>query len=130
MKIAINGGVKKIKYKMPPRFAFGSNEQKEVKKMINYYRQRGQDPKFSGMWEKKFSNLFSKYQGGGYSNIVATGTGAIYIAMKALELPKNSDVLICPVTCAGNFSCITEQGLNPILLDTKKMSYNIFLKYF
>ena len=54
MKIAINGGVKEIKYKMPPRFAFGSNEQKEVKKMINYYRQRGQDPKFSGMWEKKF----------------------------------------------------------------------------
>ena len=44
MKIAINGGVKKIKYKMPPRFAFGSNEQKEVKKMINYYRQKGQDP--------------------------------------------------------------------------------------
>ncbi len=127
MKIAIKGGNKEIKYKMPPRFAFGSNEQKEVQKMIKYYRKRGQDPKFSGIWEKKFSNLFSKYQGGGYSNIVATGTGAIYIAMKALELPKNSDVLISPVTCAGNFSCITEQGLNPILLDSKKMSYNVNL---
>ena len=53
--------------------------------------------------------------GGGYSDAVATGTGAIYVAMKALELPKNSDVIICPVTCSGNFSCITEQGLNPIL---------------
>ena len=71
--------------------------------------------------------MFSKYQGGGHSNIVATVTGAIYIAMKALELPKNSDVLICPVTCAGNFSCITEQGHNPILLDSKKMSYNVSL---
>ena len=127
MKIAINGGKRQISYKMPPRFAFGSNEQKEVEKMVKYYKTRGQDPKFSGIWEKKFSNLFSKYQGGGYSNIVATGTGAIYIAMKALELPKNSDVLICPVTCAGNFSCITEQGHNPILLDSKKMSYNIDL---
>ena len=27
--------------------------------------------------------------GGGYSDAVATGTGAIYIAMKALDLPKN-----------------------------------------
>ena len=128
MKIAIKGGKKQIRYKMPPRFAFGSSEQNEVKKMIRYYRSKGQDPKFSGNWEKKFSNLFSKYQGGGYSNIVATGTGAIYIAMKALELPKNSDVLICPVTCAGNFSCITEQGLNPILLDSERMSYNVSLE--
>ena len=94
MKIAIKGGSKQIKYKMPPRFAFGSNEQKEVQKMIKYYRTRGQDPKFSGIWEKKFSNLFSKYQGGGHSNIVATGTGAIYIAMKALELPKNYFLII------------------------------------
>ena len=30
MKIAIKGGNKQIKYKMPPRFAFGSKEQKEV----------------------------------------------------------------------------------------------------
>ena len=118
MKIAIKGGNKQIKYKMPPRFAFGSKEQKEVQKMIKYYRTRGKIQNFLE-FGKKFSNLFSKYQGGGHSNIVATGTGAIYIAMKALELPKNSDVLICPVTCAGNFSCITEQGHNPILLTQK-----------
>ena len=29
--------------------------------------------------------------GGGYSDAVATGTGAIYVAMKALELKKNSE---------------------------------------
>ena len=65
--------------------------------------------------------------GGGYSDAVATGTGAIYVAMKALELPKNSDVIICPVTCSGNFSCITEQGLNPILVDSEPNSYNTSL---
>ena len=65
--------------------------------------------------------------GGGYSDAVATGTGAIYVAMKALELKKNSDVIISPVTCSGNFSCITEQGLNPILVDSKPNSYNTSL---
>ena len=32
MKIAINALKRQISYKMPPRFAFGSNEQKEVEK--------------------------------------------------------------------------------------------------
>ena len=65
--------------------------------------------------------------GGGYADAVATGTGAIYVAMKALELPQNSDVLICPVTCSGNFSCITEQGHKPVLIDSEKNSYNTSL---
>jgi perosamine synthetase len=32
------------------------------------------------------------------------------------------------VTCSGNFSCITEQGHNPILIDSEKNSYNTSLK--
>ena len=32
--------------------------------------------------------------GGGYTVAVATGTGAIYVAMKALNLPINSDIII------------------------------------
>ena len=69
-----------------------------------------------------------KFYGGGYADAVATGTGAIYVAKKALEIPKNSDVIISPVTCSGNFSCITEQGHNPILVDSEVDSYNTSLK--
>ncbi len=66
-----------------------------------------------------FCEAFSKFMGGGYSDAVATGTGAIYVAMKALEIPKNSEVIISPVTCSGNFSCITEQGHKPILTESR-----------
>ena len=127
MKLAIYGGKKTRLKKMPSRFSFGVKENLEVKKMIRYYKSKGEDPKYSGEWEKKFCSAFSKFMGGGYSDAVATGTGAIYVAMKALELPKNSDVIICPVTCSGNFSCITEQGLNPILVDSEPNSYNTSL---
>ena len=48
--------------------------------------------------------------------------------MKALNLPINSDIIISPVTCSGNFSCITEQGHNPILVDADLNSYNTSLK--
>ena len=128
MKLAIHGGKKTRYQKMPSRFSFGPKENLEIKKMISYYRSKGEDPKYSGLWEKKFCSKFSKFMGGGYSDAVATGTGAIYVAMKALEIPKNSDVIISPVTCSGNFSCITEQGLNPILVDSEDGSYNTSLK--
>ena len=127
MKPAILGGSKTRITKMPPRFSFGKKENFEIKKMLKYYNKRGEDPKYSGEWEKKYCKKFSTFMGGGYSDAVATGTGAIYVAMKALELKKNSDVIISPVTCSGNFSCITEQGLNPILVDSKPNSYNTSL---
>jgi perosamine synthetase len=114
--------------KMPSRFSFGAKEKQEVNKMIYYYKSRGEDPKYAGLWEDKFCKSFSKFMGGGYSDAVATGTGAIYVAMKALNIPKNSDVIISPVTCSGNFSCITEQNLNPVLVDSEPGSYNTSLK--
>ena len=127
-KLAYYGGMKTRLEPMPIRKAFGIKEKKELKKMISYYQKKNEDPKYSGLWEKKFCDLFSKFMGGGYTDAVATGTGAIYIAMKALELPKNSEVLICPVTCSGNFACITEQGHTPVLVDSVKNSYNTNLE--
>jgi perosamine synthetase len=128
MKLAIHGGKKTRSKNMPSRFSFGPKENLEIKKMVAYYRSKGEDPKYSGLWEKKFCSEFSRFMGGGYSDAVATGTGAIYVAMKALEIPKNSDVIMSPVTCSGNFSCITEQGLNPVLVDSEVGSYNTSLK--
>ena len=127
MMLATYGGKKIRSKKMPSRFSFGPKENQEIKKMISYYKLKGEDPKYSGLWEKKFCEAFSKFMGGGYSDAVATGTGAIYVAMKALEIPKNSEVIISPVTCSGNFSCITEQGHKPILVDSEKNSYNTSL---
>tara|TARA_B100000575_G_C23065816_1_gene613665 strand:+ start:111 stop:1319 length:1209 start_codon:yes stop_codon:yes gene_type:complete len=127
-KLAINGGSKIRKQKMPSRFSFGISENKEIKKMIKYYRSRGEDPKYAGLWEKKYCIEFSKFMGGGYSDAVATGTGAIYVAMKSLQIEKGSDVIMSPVTCSGNFSCITEQGLNPIVADSSEDSYNTNLE--
>ena len=123
-KLAIFGGKKIRTTPMPKRYAFGADENKEIRKMIAFYKKKDEDPKYSGLWEEKFCNEFTKFMGGGSADAVATGTGAIYIAMKSLELPPKSDVLISPVTCAGALSCITEQGHTPVLIDSQKNSYN------
>ena len=127
MKLASYGGRKTRVKKMPSRFSFGRKEKLEIDKMISYYKKRDEDPKYSGLWESKFCKAFSEFMGGGFADAVATGTGAIYVAMKALEIPKNSEIIISPVTCSGNFSCITEQGHTPVLVDSEKNSYNTSL---
>ena len=123
-KLAIHGGKKIRNISMPSRFAFGINEELEMNKMIKYYKDKGEDPKYSGVWEEKFCKKFVNFMGGGYADAVATGTGAIYVATKSLELPKNSEILISPVTCSGALSCIIESGHQPVLIDSKPNSYN------
>ena len=73
---------------MPPRFSFGKKENSEIKKMINYYKSRGEDPKYSGKWEEKYCSNFSKFMGGGFADAVATGTGAIYVAYEIFGIAK------------------------------------------
>ena len=123
-KLAINGGPKVRTIPMPPRFALGEAEEKEILAVIHYYRERGEDPKYSGVWEEKFCEEFSSFLGGGFSDAVASGTGAIYVGMKALELPPQSDVIVSPVTDSGALNCIIEQGHRPVLCDAGPGSYN------
>ncbi|QKF83308.1 DegT/DnrJ/EryC1/StrS family aminotransferase [Halarcobacter ebronensis] len=117
-------------YEMPARFSFGNEEVYAIEKVINYYKQRGEDPGYNGVFEKEFCEKFSSYMGGGYSDAVATGTASIYTALLSLNLPKGSDVLISPVTDNGPLNCIIILGYKPVLIDSKKGSYNIDLEQF
>ena len=125
--LAIKGGDKVRHSKMPARIALGDKEEEQILAVIKYYRELNEDPKYCGFFEEKFCDEFSKFMGGGYTNAVASGTGGIYVAMKACEIPENSDVLISPVTCSGALSCITEQGHTPVVVDSAKNSYNTSL---
>ena len=72
--------------------------------MLDYYESKNEDPKYSGLCESKFCNEFSKFMGGGYTDAVATGTGAILYCNESFRSSKKSEVIICPVTCSGNLS--------------------------
>ncbi|MAH78969.1 MAG: glutamine--scyllo-inositol aminotransferase, partial [Rickettsiales bacterium] len=128
-KLAINGGNPIIEHKMPARIAFGVKEQKMISKVINFYKAQNADPGYQGFFEEEYCKVFSNYLGGGYSDAVATGTIAVYIAIAALKLEKNSEVLCSPITDPGTISAITLNGLIPKLVDSEKNSYNTsFLK--
>ena len=58
---------------------------------------------------------------------MATGTLAIFNAVQAFQLKKNSEVLVSPITDAGTLSPLILLGLKPKIMDTEKMSYNVSL---
>lgn len=66
---------------------------------------------------KIFENNFAKFVGSKYAIGCANGTDALTIALKSLNLPKNSEVIIPAMTyCSTAFSVIN-CGLKPVLVD-------------
>ncbi len=110
---------------MPVREAFGDTEYAALIEAANWYRERKEDPGYNGKFEKLFCDEFSCFQGGGFSDAVATGTSSVFVALAALDLPKGSDVLISPVTDSGPLNSIILMGYRPIVVDAYPGSYNI-----
>jgi dTDP-4-amino-4,6-dideoxygalactose transaminase len=123
--LAINGGKQVRKKPMPPRFALGKTEEVMITKCIAYYRDLELDPGYQGHFEEQYCNDFQDLMGGGYADVVATGTAALYIALAALNLPKGSEVLVSPITDPGTISAIIMNELKPKLMDSMHDSYNI-----
>ena len=125
LHLAIEGGTAVRKTPMPPREALGPAEEAELMACIQYYRSLGQDPPYSGRWNQLFSEAFASYQGGGHAFPVSSGTGAVYVALAALEIPTGSVVLTSPVTCSGVIGAIHALGMRPMVIDSAVDSLNI-----
>ena len=72
-----------------------------------------------------FEKNFSKFCGSKYAISCANGTDALTLALKSLNLPNDSEVIIPAMTyCSTAFSVI-EANLKPILVDTEKLNSTI-----
>ncbi len=123
--LAIEGGKPIRQTPMPPRGAIGQSERGMILEVLDYYDSLGLDPGYQGKFEQEYCKAFCKYHDGGFADAVATGSLAVYLALKALRLPKNSEILVSPITDPGSISTIIEAGLCPKLVDAAPGSYNI-----
>jgi len=72
-------------------------------------------------FEKKFSNFVSRK----YSIAVSSGTAALEIAIKALGIKKNDEVLIPDFTIISNAVAVVRQQAKPVLIDCNLKDWNI-----
>ncbi len=94
-------------------------------KKINYLFKKGDF--ILGNEVKKFETSFKRISGSNYSISCANGTDAITIALKSLNLPNYSEVIIPAMTyCSTAFSVINA-GLKPVLVDIDYLKPTISL---
>ena len=78
-----------------------------------------------GMFVKEFENSFSKYNNRIYGVAVSSGTAALEIAMKSLNLNKGDEVIIPAFSIISTALCVVKLGLKPILVDTDLSTWNM-----
>ena len=69
---------------------------------------------------KKFEINFSNFTKSKFAVGCANGTDALYMALKVLNLPKNSEVIVPAMTWISTVLAIINNNLKPILVDVNK----------
>ena len=70
-----------------------------------------------GQEVKNFEKLFSYFCNSKYSIGCSNGTDAITLSLLALNLPKNSEVILPAMTYASTFYAVINAKLKPVLVD-------------
>ena len=68
----------------------------------------------------EFENNFGKYCGSKYAVSCGNGTDALTLALKSLNLPKSSEVIIPAMTYCSTAFAVINAGLKPVLADLEK----------
>lgn len=124
-KLAIDGGEKVRKTPLPPRRLFGEEEKSAVIALFDRSIETGEAFGYNGIEEQSYENEFSEFMGGGYADLVNSGTSAIFVALGALNLEPLSEVIAPPITDPGGIMPIPMLNCVPIIADANKNSYNM-----
>lgn len=95
------------------------------KKEINYsiqclYNNQVTNGEFIKKFEKSFSKLHKKK----YAITVSNGTAALEIAIKSLNLKKNSEVIIPSFSIISTALCVIKNNLKPVFVDCDLKTWN------
>jgi dTDP-4-amino-4,6-dideoxygalactose transaminase len=90
--------------------------QNSIKKVVNVLKS-GRVNYWTGKECKIFEKEFSNYHKLLYSVTLSNGSVALELALRALNLKKNDEVIVSPRSFVISASCALNQGLKPIFAD-------------
>ena len=117
MKIKLRSKNKFIPVNVPKLF---SHEKNNVRKCLSTGWISSE-----GEFVRKFENSFSKYNNRNYGISVSSGTGALEIAVRSLNLKKGSEVIISSFTIISTALSVIKSGLKPILVEADLTTLNM-----
>ena len=102
------------------RPSFDKNEISEVAKTLKSGWVSADSP-----INKKFEKSFSQKLNRKFSVAVSSGTAALDIAVKSLDLKKGDEIIVPTFTIISTLTQIIRQGIKPILIDSDPITWNM-----
>ena len=123
-ELALHGGAPVRQEEFPPRGHLGAEEKGAVLSYMDRVLETGVLNAYQGPEEEAYCAEFAAHLGGGFADAVSSGSTAIYVALKALELEAFTEVIIGPFTDPGGIMPIPLQCMIPMIADSVPGSYN------
>jgi perosamine synthetase len=123
--LAIDGGEKVRHEPFPRRGLFTEEERHAVAALFDGAIESGTAFGYGGPAEQAYEREFANYLGGGYADLVNSGTAAIYVALGALELEPAGEVIVPAISDYGGVMPAAMLNQVPVVSDTWPGSYNV-----
>ena len=81
-----------------------------------------------GQITKKFEELIARFVGSKYAHVLSNGTVTLFVALKALGIGKNDEVIVPDFTMVASPNAVIMAGATPILVDIDKDNLCLDLK--
>lgn len=123
--LAVRGGRPVRAKKMPVRKLFGAEERAAVLELFDRAIAEGSHVLgYNGAEEEGYCREFAEFLGGGYADAVNSGTNAVLVAVRALELEPYGEVIVPPITDPGGVMPVALANLVPVPADAEPGSFN------
>lgn len=120
----VNGGEKSRRYPWPRRRHFGQPEKRAALRVFERERVSGNAIIYGGPEETGYCEEFTRYMGGGYADAVNSGTNAVYVALRCLDLEPFTEVIVPPITDPGGCMPVALLNCVPVPADSAPGSLN------
>jgi dTDP-4-amino-4,6-dideoxygalactose transaminase len=121
---AVHGGPRARRWPWPRRRHFDAREKRAVIQLLNREIRKGGAVIYGGAETKAYCRAFADYLGGGYAAAVNSGTNAVYVALRVLDLEPGSEVIVPAITDAGGSMPVALLNCIPVPADCHPGSLN------
>jgi dTDP-4-amino-4,6-dideoxygalactose transaminase len=122
--LAVDGGEKVRQEPFPSRHLFGAEEREVALRLFDQAMESGVAIGYGGVEEQAYERELAEFLGGGYADLVNSGTSALYVALGGLELEPASEVVVPPISDPGGVMPVALLNLVPVVADAMPGSFN------
>ena len=122
--LAIDGGTPVRETPFPRRALFGAAERDAAVGLFDQAIDSGEPIGYGGPEEQAYEAEFAAAHGGGFADLVNSGTSALYAALGGLELEPAAEVVVPPISDPGGVMPVALLNLVPVVADAAPGSFN------